>query len=153
MNRDLQILTTATLEEPKGWVWVPFGRPDPDFDLLAAPGVKVGDTSLVGRPLPSGEVRCFPQGILPARLNVIRVDVAMMHQSGRDTRVRHIRIMSPLTDLHPLPTLPATHTAPQRKVSPAVASHIVSAVARLDSMHPRPPRRVDDASSLFPTIR
>ena len=67
MMHDMRNLRTVQLESPVGWVWVPLGDADPDRE---------------GR-------------VLPIRAHILRISIDRMHQNGRDTHVRAIRVYGP----------------------------------------------------------
>lgn len=67
---EMRAIRHVQLERPQGWVWVPFGDPDPDDDAVTR----------------------------PVRGHVLQISIEAMHQNGRDTHVRAVRLYGPKED-------------------------------------------------------
>jgi len=81
---DLVEVQTVELNEPMGWVAVPLAAPpDPDGS-----GAVPGALDEKGEPLPAD-----PPALL--RAHFLQICVVSMHQNGRDTHIRQIKIYSP----------------------------------------------------------
>lgn len=80
---DLEEITTVELHEPVGWVSVPvFAKPDPLDDPIA----DIDDDEDESKKENKRRV---------LRSHLIQICVAQMHQNGRDTHVRQVKIFGP----------------------------------------------------------
>ena len=76
---DLEEVHTLELEEPCGWVVVPLGAPKKDQKPAA---------TVPGQPAPS-------TGRTAIRTHFLQVEILSMHQNGRDTHVRQVKVFGP----------------------------------------------------------
>jgi anaphase-promoting complex subunit 10 len=86
---DLEEITSVELHEPVGWVSVPvFAKPDPLDDPVADIDDDDQDDSKKEKAL------------RVLRSHLIQICVAQMHQNGRDTHVRQVKIFGPRSSTH-----------------------------------------------------
>lgn len=89
---DLEEIKTAELNEPVGWCSIPLYRlpgEDPLDDDIDDDDDDQNDSDESGsRPILSGKRR-------PIRTHFVQICVASMHQNGRDTHVRQVKIFGP----------------------------------------------------------
>ena len=79
---DLEEVHTLELEEPCGWVVVPLGAPKDDQAAKDAAAAAVP-----GQPAPA------PRGAI--RTHFLQCEILSMHQNGRDTHVRQVKVFGP----------------------------------------------------------
>jgi hypothetical protein len=96
MATDAEVVAAVELSQPSGWVHISLGN---KVALAAAAAAAAnGDADATARLSVMDRV---------TRAHVVIISIEANHQGGRDTRVRHVRLVGPVDDAAMPPRIPA----------------------------------------------